>query len=253
MDRYYYLIYSLFFLTLLVLGLIKRRDLFKYTYPAILFGIVAGPFCQLLYMMDYWQPTTVLGYARISIEDCIFGASIFGLAFVLYPLAARRSFLVPKVNSRLQHKRFVICMLIGSGIFAAMSQLGVNTVITTSSVFLGLWLGISWQRRDLFMPGLLAGLGFILLALFVYGAGFSLIPSQVLSDAWLLYGQPLGLTIAGKVPVTELVWFFSVGCFLSVFDLFTSGKYYIQRDHDIGGRPSSRASRSSKAGTPEST
>lgn len=246
MERYYYLIYSLFFLGLLATALAYRRDLLRYAYPAIVFGLIAGPVSQLIYLYDYWRPQTIFGQGRISIEDSIFGAGIFGLAFVLYPLIMRLGFHVPKVDSRLQHRRFVIAMLLGATMLAAMSNTGINSVISTAVLFIVLWLGISSKRRDLFMPGLVTGTCFVLLAALVYGLGFSLVSTEPLANAWLLHGEPLGRTLAGKIPLTELIWFFAVGSFLSIFDLFTSGKVY-QR----GARPSNLASLSSKAGTPD--
>ncbi len=251
MERYYYLMYSLFFLGLLALALFWRRDLFRFTYPAILFGIVAGPVSQLLYLTDYWRPMTLLGYGRISIEDSIFGAGIFGLAFVLYPFINRRGFHVPQIDSRVQHLRFGGIIVFGTAVFAIMSQLGLNTVITTSTVFILLWLVIGYYRRDLMLPGFISGCVLVILATVVYWFGFSIISTRFLTENWLLHNQPLGLTLGGKIPVTELIWFFGVGCFLSVFDLFTSGKHYTSMSQASGARPSSLARRSSTAGTPD--
>lgn len=251
MERYYYLIYSFFFLLLLVSALFYRRDLRRYTYPAILFGIVAGPISQLLYLGDYWHPLTLFGNARISIEDSIFGASIFGLAFICYPLLCGYGFHVPEVRSAVQHRRFFACVGVGAALLVILSLAGINSVIATAILFISLWVGILWYRHDLFRPGLVTGFAFTLLAAFVYGVGFSVISTQTLADTWLLHGKHLGTTLADKIPVTELVWFFATGCFLSVFDLFTSGKHYKPLD-DRGGRPSNLANPSSKAGTPES-
>lgn len=247
MERYYYLIYSLFFLGLLVIALVIRRDLIRYTYSALLFGLVAGPVSQLLYLHDYWRPLTLFGQSRVSIEDSIFGTGIFGLAFVLYPFARQLSFRVPKVASGVQHRRFAITLLLGTAMLAVMSRAGINSVISTAIIFVVLWLSICSRRRDLFLPGLITGGSFVLLASIVYALGFSIISTTPLTRTWLLDGGPLGLTIVGKIPLTELVWFFGVGSFLSIFDLYTSGKQY-----QSGERPTSLASRSSKTGTPES-
>jgi hypothetical protein len=46
-------------------------------------------------------------------------------------------------------------------------------------------------------------------ALFMYGVLLNIFVSrQVLGELWLLHGTRLGVTVLGKVPVSELVWFF---------------------------------------------
>ena len=69
MKRYYYLIYSLFFVGLALLVYFSRKDLRQNMQKAAIWGLFAGPAAELIYFQDYWKPVTILGKGKISVED----------------------------------------------------------------------------------------------------------------------------------------------------------------------------------------
>ena len=225
--KYYYLVYNLFFLTLLAGILWRRRDLVKDALPAFIFGAIAGPVSEILYFADYWRPPSILSISNVHLEDVIFGVAIFGLALTVYPFVSRQR-LGPVTSGNEKHVRTLgvlglgaLCMII------LMGGLKLNSVYATSITFVVLWLLICAWRRDLFGPGLITGVIFAGIALFVYGIFLNLfVTQQELHAFWLLHGSKLGITIFGNVPVSELVWFFGTGTFLSIFELFVNKRKY---------------------------
>lgn len=113
------------------------------------------------------------------------------------------------------------------GMAILMGVLKLNSVFATAVTFTILWLLICVRRRDLLVPGLITGLVFAGIALFVYGIFLNMFVSQQeLQTFWLLHGSKLGITILGKVPLSELIWFFATGTFLSIFELFVNKRKY---------------------------
>lgn len=255
MSHYYYLFYSLVFLASVVVLLVWRPDLKRKTYSALIWGAIGGPFIEIFDYRDYWQPQTLLGRGHISIEDVIFGASIAALAFLAYPCLAHKTLSESKYSSKKQ-LQLIIIYGAGAGVLFVL-LLGIfhlNSVFATALVLLTGWLVEIWQRSDLRKPSLLVGVGFALGAFALYGVGISLVGKQALQNTWLLFGTSKGLLLLGKIPVSELVWFFAVGTFLSVFDLYTSGKVYEKHLHSgKANRPKARATASAASGKNDNT
>lgn len=225
--KYYYLVYSLFFLTLLAGVLWQRRDLVKDALPAFIFGAIAGPVSEILYFADYWRPPSILSIGNVHVEDVIFGVAIFGLALTIYPFVSSQK-LGPVSSGNEKHLRTLGALGLGAlWMIMLMGLLKLNSVFATSITFVILWLLICIRRRDLFWPGLITGVLFMGIALFVYGIFLNIfVTQQEMQAFWLLHGTRLGITIFGKVPVSELVWFFGTGTFLSIFELFVNQRKY---------------------------
>lgn len=225
--RYSYLFYSLFFVLLLATILLLRRDLVKDSIPAFLFGAVAGPASELLYLSDYWRPSSIFSIGIVRLEDVLFGMAIFGLALAVYPFVLHKR-LGPITSGNDRHTRtFGTIVLAGIFMLVFMGGLHINSVLATALTFTLLWLMICVKRRDLFVPGLTSGLLFGLLAVLVYSVFLNvLISDDQLQSTWFLYNTKLGVTFFGNVPLTEVLWFFGVGCFLSIFELFVNKRRY---------------------------
>jgi len=227
--HYSYFLYSIFFLLLLAIILSLRRDLIKDAVPAFIFGAVGGPAMEVLYTRDYWHPPSVLRVGAVRIEDVIFGVAICGLTLVVYPFLFKKK-LGPVHAGMDRHFRSFGTL----GLMIAVTLL-LFFVCHLDSVFAtAIATGVAWLlicasgRRDLFLPGLISGDIFALLATFVYGVFLNIFVSRSeLNQIWLLHRSGLGITILGKVPLSELVWFFGVSSFLSIFELFVNKREYI--------------------------
>jgi hypothetical protein len=230
MHQYYYLYYSLFFLTLALLLLSLRKDLRHKSISAFISGAIGGPIIEIFDYRDYWRPQTLLGKGHISIEDVIFGASVCAITFLLYPVISGHTIGESKYTTN-QQRRLVLTYAASAAIlfWILYGIFHVNSVFAVAVLLFIGWLIEVTQRRDLFKPSLIVGLIFVSLAFCVYLLLISSIGTQYLKETWLLYGTPSGKLLFGRIPLSELTWFFPVGAFLSVFDLYTSGKQYTKR------------------------
>jgi uncharacterized protein YjeT (DUF2065 family) len=229
MMHYSYFLYSIFFLVLLAIILSFRRDLIKDAIPAFVFGAVGGPLMEVLYTRDYWHPPSILRIGAVRIEDVLFGIAICGLTLVVYPFIFKKK-LGPIHAGADRHIRSFGTL----GLMTGLTLL-LFFVYHLDSVFAtAISTGIAWVlicasgRRDLFLPGLISGGIFALLATFVYGVFLNAFVSRSeLNQIWLLHKSGLGITILGKVPLSELIWFFGVSSFLSTFELFVNKREYM--------------------------
>lgn len=228
MMRYAYLIYSLYFLGILGFILWQRKDLRAHAAPSIVVGAIAGPLSEHIYFRDYWRPQTLLGEGRISLEDALFGAAIFGLAAVLYSFIAKRS--IHGGPGSLM--RSLLSILPLAVIFGILWALGVNSVFTTIAVFMLGWAVLILRYPHTRTPSLITGGCLTLLALAIYVIALNLwIPEAAFRQGWLLYGTPLGVTVFGAVPLSELLWFMAAGLFLQAHFLYAHQKHYQPYSH----------------------
>ena len=222
--RYAYLIYSLYFLGILGLILWRRHDLRAHAVPSMITGAIAGPVSELIYFRDYWRPQTIVGNSRLSPEDALFGAAIFGLAAVLYSFVSRKALTGNPGRSPMRSLMSVMPLGV---LFAVLWAVGINSVFATIIAFAVGWIVLAVKMPHVRRPSMVTGGGFVVLALFIYGVGLNLlVPHEAFKAGWLLYGTPLGATVFGSIPVSELLWFFTAGLFLQAHFLYAHQKQY---------------------------
>lgn len=225
MQRFEYLIYSLVFLATLGLVLFFRKDLKPHILIPCLIGAIVGPASELLYFNDYWRPYTIFGQAKPGIEDMIFGAAAIGISLAVY------AFIFKKSEWQRHHKRHtkvaLAYLLVGCvTLFFLNSNLHINSVIATAITCSLLLVPILIARPDLLKPTLVTGLTMALLAGLVYYILLGYIFKNALPGVWLLNNTRLGVKIFRYIPLTELLWFFTVGGFLEAFDMYLRDAHF---------------------------
>ncbi|HVS58575.1 MAG TPA: lycopene cyclase domain-containing protein [Candidatus Saccharimonadales bacterium] len=226
---YYYLAYSLLFLVTLTFILLKRKDLRRPALYLAALGAVLNPLSELLYYRDYWQPDNLLGRGRVSIEDVIFGASMYALAVVIYPFLTGKR--LPKAKPALQQTQ----LLHAGGYIVAVAGLtvggnlwlGINSVIATGAACMLVTVATWVKRRDVMVPSLITGVVSIVVVTAGYVLGLDVIAPHLLQSWWLLQGTPLGITFLGNVPLTELLWFFGVSNFFASTYMSVTAQHYV--------------------------
>lgn len=224
MQKYEYLVLSLLFLSLLLLAVKKRKDLKPYIIVPCLIGAIIGPLSEYLYFRDYWHPYTLLGQSVPGIEDVIFGASFIGLTLVVYPLIFK------KREWHKHHRLHVLfCLsyiIIGIALLISLVYfLKMNSVLASGIVCITLLLPLLIIRRDLAAPALTSGLFMALIAGTIYYVLFRFMFRNFLKKVWLLSNTHLGVRIFNYIPLTELIWFFTVGSFFMAFDMYVRSRY----------------------------
>jgi hypothetical protein len=223
MHRFEYLIYSSIFAVIFGLVLLARKDLRNVVLVPCAVGAIGGPLSELAYYHDYWRPETLFGVGRPGLEDILFGISAVGLAVCIYPLLAHKQV---HGHDRDVCAAFVYLLIAVVGLIVLNKVVGVNSVIATAIIFIVLTVSIYPQRRDLIAPSLLTGISMTVLAGGVYGIGLHFWFKDTLEHIWLLDHSHLGWVWFGTVPVTELLFFFTAGCFFEAFGMYVRRARY---------------------------
>ncbi len=215
MNYFAYPLYSLLFLGLFLVMAYLRPDTVRQIKSALLFGIIAGPLSGLIYFRDYWQPKSLFGTGVPSIEDSLFGLSFVGISLLLYPLLTNTKFILQPSNKR------TLAMYASVGLFLnllCMFVLNMNSVIATSFAAIILTIYIITIRTDLIKPAVMTAALSVLYASIFYLIFLGIFFPNILQDSWLLYGEPLDITLFGSIPLTELLWFGTMApCLLVLF------------------------------------
>ena len=203
-----------------------RREQVRMSIVFAVIGVIAE---NWFYYQDYWNPQSILpvhfGSALIFPEALMFGGVFGGIASVVYRAVfgireASRDFGNPLPR-----------LFIAGGIFLFVSYtlffLGVNSIYAHASGALALAIYIVFRRPDLRGASLASGVLMLSILFVCYSVVLMTVLNmeQFLASAWLLYDTPLDKRIAG-IPITELVWGFSVGASISVIRAYVKGIRY---------------------------
>jgi len=94
MDKYIYFIVCLYLVIIWLLIYILRKDLHQKLIKASLLGGLAGLIAEFWYFRDYWRPPSLFGQKIISLEDFLFGISVWAVwsALVMNLLRGRKKY-----------------------------------------------------------------------------------------------------------------------------------------------------------------
>lgn len=221
MDTITYLLIGFFLLLPWGVIYIIKPSLRKKMLKTSFMGGLAGFIAEYWYFKDYWHPPTLLGQTVISAEDFLFGFAVTGLSVAVY-----QTFF--NVNTLKQYKSrkklFGIMFLCG---VAAMMVLNVllqfNSIVVSCTCFMAFTAFMITLRPDLFKQAILSGILMLVVVLPIYALLFDLLNTGYWDRYWLLARTRLGVTVLGHIPVTELTWYFSWGCFAGIAHAFAAG------------------------------
>lgn len=225
MARYLYLILGLMFLVPTIFVAFCRRDLRRGVISVAIFGAIWGPISEFWFFRDYWHPQSVLG--NPVLEDMIYGAGISATASCIYKVLARKSYdrLGRRQKTHFRETAAIALVYVVAMIVLEMG-LGVNSILVAIGVYIAGASYILYRRRDLLMASVCSCVMMGLLALGGYGIGLNFIINgpKTLSQIWLLYHKPLGITLLGYVPLTEVMWYAAWGSLLGILYEFATGR-----------------------------
>ena len=220
-DLYAYLLLGLFFFVLWTTCFTLRPDLRSMMLRVSLVGAIAGPLSELWYFHDYWSPPTLVGQGVVSPEDVLFGFAVFGVAVAALPVITGIRFAVTEKPCPAVLPLFIASFFVG---FVVLTDVfGINSIIAASLVMVLWTIGMLSRRPTMFMLSLGSGLLLAAFSVVIYVVLLG-IATEYLSRYWFLWGTPLGLTVLGGVPVTEIVWYFCLGVSAAVLAPYAEGK-----------------------------
>lgn len=245
-HNFYFILCIPFLLGWLLLFLFNEETRKEQLRMSILFAPIGPVIENLFYFRDYWMPQSIFGFEfwglKIYLESFLFGFAAFGIATVLYRVIARKSS-VPDSYRRPNRPKLRITIFILALAAYLFSRAGINSIFITALASLALSAYMVIYRKDLLLPSIMSGFLFMIFVFLAYSLLYYSFKNieNVLSGIWSLYDTPLGARFA-HIPITELLWSFSVGTSIGIFSQYASGPAFVYR------RTASKETRASQTG-----
>ena len=186
-------------------------------------GLMAIPFgaLNLWYKEDYWNaPEIYVLFNIISIEDILFAFITTGISVTLYDVffTEKQVEFEPKKTKQIWFFFFFIM----TSFVILREVLKINSMFMFAIPLIISAIIVIIKRRDLLIPSIFTALIFSALSIVIYIILFNFILPDFWTTYWFLSEKEIGWTIFGNVPVLEVLWYFSWGCFSAV--LYDYGK-----------------------------
>ncbi len=219
--RYAYLLTNLFLVIPTWLFFYRKRsDLRHKILTSSIFGGIAGPLSEIIYLKDYWRPELFNGWA-IGLEDFLFGFGIAGVACAAYEEMFGQKY--TRRHKRRQHWILLILPIIVILLYEfnlAFPHLWINSIYISMIAFLITAAIIIYFRRDLGLDSLMSGILFGSFFLIGYLILLRFYP-EIFTRWWLLKNIS-GITVF-TIPIEELLWAFGFGMFAGPIYEFYAG------------------------------
>jgi hypothetical protein len=209
LSTHLYFAAALYFFIFWILLFAVNERARKQMFIVSLFGLILGPFAEVMHLVDWWHPNFVFN-SFVKIEDLLFGFAFAGIVCCVYNILA------PINETSLQgFNSWYKLSVVGGFLFLLFGLFYIfhtssfwSSII--SSLFALVMVGIS--KRQLLPAMLLTGLFMVIIATPGYFLGVYIHPGWV-SQEWFT-GNLSGVSIM-TVPIEEFLWFFFAGSSLS--------------------------------------
>jgi hypothetical protein len=208
--------------------LLLRRDLWR---AVLAVGVIGGGIevlSELWYLNDYWQPPTVI---PLFIVDFLYGFATSALAVCAVPFwsfVVRRRLAYDTNQTEGDNCRFLLFLIPAfAGVMSLMQAFtAIPSIWTASGCFVLGGVFACYFRRDLLMPGIVAGIIMGTVAAVGYGIGLNwLVDGKAfLTQVYLLSGTKWDIRVLGQVPLDEIVWNMARGWCFALMYPFISGR-----------------------------
>lgn len=223
MDKYIYLLLSLYLIIIwFIFFLFLKSNFRKILIEASFVGGLAGLIAEIWYFKDYWRPLSVLDGAKFSPEDFLAGFAVTGIGLAIGSIIGNKN----KGHKKGHKVIFYMFLIAGIANLLFFSNiLKINSMLISTLTFLIFSLLIILIRKDLKYQSIMSGIFSFLLIIPIYVLLFDFISPAYWDKYWLLTNTAWGIKIIGNIPVTELFWYFSWGCFAGIaYDFYSGNK-----------------------------
>jgi hypothetical protein len=159
------------------------------------------------------------------LEDILFGAGLAAFSAGVFLLFTKRVMSCEPVQGAHWAAVAMFPIIYVAMISALQGVLHVNSIVVSVAIYVGLAIFMLLRRRDLLVLSLATGAIMGAIALIGYAIGLDVVldGQALLRTIWLVDGTPLGVTVLGNVPVTEVVWFACWGAFFGIVYEYVTG------------------------------
>lgn len=214
MYRSAYLVGNVFLVIVWLFIFFKRKDLRK---QQLFVSVFSGAFAPIadyfMFYKDYWRPEYILNVningVILGIESSLCGFLIGGIASVLYESFFRRR----QSFSKPRHVLILVILSMCAFMPILLNQLGINSVWASIISFVVASSTMVIIDKDLIKDAFWSGILFLIIMIIIYSLWFFIYP-EALQKFWLIDNLS-GMTI-WRIPIEELLWFFSAGISLGI-------------------------------------
>ena len=216
--KYAYFVGTLiFFLIWISLYLYKKPLRREMLIMSLIFAPL-GPLSEIFHFRDYWQPEYIFTILGLGIEDLLFAFFIGGIAAVIY----EELFTKKAKKTEKEHLK----MLIALGVLGILALtiltfgLKMNSIYSSSLVFIFLGIIMISKRRDLAKNAILSGI-LVAAIMFAFHLIYTSIFPTIIQEWWKLENLS-GIFLLG-IPIEEMMWGFAWGFFAGPIYEFWKG------------------------------
>ena len=206
---YSYLFVSIIFLIISLVLLYLNKNNSKLVLCYGFMGGIAALIMEQFYLIDYWQPSTIIGIGKVSIEDFIAGFSLSLVAILLYPTIVKKHFRFIKTPNR--KFLFTFSSLTIASMLILNLWLKLNSIFVSYLLFAGVSILIVNKRRELLSVVIKSALLFAILSIVIYVPYLYFFSPNFWDKYWLLVDTRWSASIFGLMPITEIFWFLGWG------------------------------------------
>lgn len=220
MQTYSYFLLGVFLAIPWLIIFYFRKNLRRRILIASAIGAPFG-FINSWFRIDYWNPPELFFFHIMSIEDVLFAFTTTGISVTIFDALFTEK-QVQTEKSRTALSSIFIPFIILS-FFFLHNYLGINSMFMWAIPMIFLAIVVVIIRNDLLIPSILSAILSMLIAIPIYIILFNYISTDYWDKYWYLNGTAYDTSILGNVPLMELLWYFSWGCFSGVMYDFARG------------------------------
>ncbi|MEO6110177.1 MAG: hypothetical protein ABIP50_04160 [Candidatus Saccharimonadales bacterium] len=208
-DGYLYLLGSVIALAMVTVIFIMRKDMRRFIVQAGIIGGFLSVITEFWFYKDYWRIPSTAGIATPSIDDFICGFAFVALSATVYPFIYKLSF----KSSNGGWRPFIIPLVVFSlaSMVLFVSILKVNSIILASAIPLVVTAYVLIRMPNLYKRAIFGATFLGILAFVTYGILFGIVSPYYIDNYFLLAHHPLNPNPFGFIPLSELMWFISMG------------------------------------------
>lgn len=222
-DKYIYFLFGVALLAVWVTLWMVRPDMRQKLWRTSAAGIFAGPLAEYWYLRDYWRPPMFLEIGPVTLDDCLVGFCITGIAATIYDVVFR----VRLDSGAPRYKMtFLLFFLVGLIVLTIFSRLlDFNSMLISSVGFLVFAAIMISKRPDLLGVSVWSGVLCLAVVLPIYIVLFDVVAPHY----WPTYNQLTGTMVDVKlpgssIPLLEATWYFSWGLLAGIGYEFAGGR-----------------------------
>lgn len=212
--KYAYLVGNMFLAVIWLVIYFSRKDLRREQLIVGLITAIAAPLTDyLVFYKDYWRPEYFIGLningILLGLESPFFGFLIGGISTVIYEAFTRKKAIFSKPRNFLS-SIIIIINILGT---LLLTSIGFNSIWASVTMLILGALYMIYIDRDLIDDMFWSPIILIIIIITLYSVWF-----WIYQDAYYKFWVTDKLTgiLLGRIPLEEIVWFFSAGMFLGI-------------------------------------